>query len=97
MDHEQDSGCTDSALDQYPQQTIKPGAAHAAAGGSWRWKPDRVGGAPELHDRKIGGWESASAETVDSGRAQQSGQQPVDSCGNDHHSGLLRQQQGFRG
>ena len=51
MDHEQDSGCTDSARDQHHQQTIKHGAAHAAADGSWRWKPDRVGGAPELHNR----------------------------------------------
>ena len=95
MDHKQDNGCTDSALDQYPKQTIKPGAAHAAADGSWRWKPDKVGEAPELHNRKTGGWESASAETADGGRAQQSGQQPVNSQGSDHHNELLRQHQRF--
>ena len=62
MDREQDSGCTDSALDQYPQRTIKPGAAQAAADGRCGLEPDMVGGAPELRD---------SERAVEAGDAEQ--------------------------
>ena len=91
MDREQDSGCTDSALDQYPQRTIKPGAAQAAADGRCGLEPDMVGGAPELRDseraveprdreRDRTGAAAATGAAAVTGAAKVK----VDNCSNDH-------------
>ena len=62
MGHERASGCADSAHGQDPKQTVRPGAAHAAAADvSWGQEPDRVSGAPELRNRK----EICAAEAVE--------------------------------
>ena len=62
MDHERASGCADSAQEQDPKQTVRPGAADAAAADvSWGQELDRVSGAPELRNRN----EICAAEAVE--------------------------------
>ena len=84
MDREQDSGCTDSALKQPVQRTTKPGTAHASEDDvRWAHEHHSQRGGLKLRDK---GWELVSTEPVEIGRVQQSGQQPVDSCSNDHQT-----------